>query len=144
MIKAAAFTPDKIKDGRQYDFAVMPQTNGFMLEGGVTNLRKLEKVGWITLGVRRCNGIGGCAVDIALTPAGVEASKSWVMQGVTWRVPTMQREFVEVTGITNAQPTISIVEYTWKWVPTESGKALGMTPSEPRQEHAGFQLFDDG
>jgi hypothetical protein len=55
-----------------------------------------------------------------------------------------QKEFVEITGITVLDKTISGVEYTMRWVPTAIGKKLGVAPSEPSKEKMMFQLFDDG
>jgi hypothetical protein len=148
IIKKTNFSPEKIKERTLGEFTVGADTNAFIMEYNLKQLRTLEKVGWITIAVRRCNGIGGCAVDIAITPKGAEAATSWRklsgFKGDTWLVLTKQPEFIEVTGVSNTSPTSGQVEYTWRYVPTESGKTLGIAATEPMRETLMMQLFDDG
>ncbi|MGH9632389.1 MAG: hypothetical protein ACRD7E_29130 [Bryobacteraceae bacterium] len=42
--------------------------------------------------------------------------------------PIAHRELVEVTGVTVVRETSAGVDYTWRWVPTEVGKALVEVP----------------
>jgi hypothetical protein len=111
-------------------------------------LRKYESLGWINLVVGRC-ALMGCIADITLTPKGEEESKRWKKSGWgsaggTWIIPTARKEFIEVTGVTMANPTIAVAEFTWRWVPTDDGKELGYTTSTPQSSSANFQLYDDG
>lgn len=91
----------------------------------------------------------GRIIEVALTPKGVEQSHLWVKSpgpygcNYAWTITTMKSEFVSVTGISTSLPT-AVIEYQWRWVPTESGKQLGMKPSQPQTQSQRFQLFDNG
>jgi hypothetical protein len=107
----------------------------------------IERAGWVTINIIRQGPLRDYAADVILTPKGVEQSRSWKkIQGgeYWWSIPTMQRDFVTVTGVTNPDPTTAVAEYQWRWIPTENGKLLGFTASQPEATSQIFQLFDDG
>jgi len=54
-----------------------------------------------------------------------------------------ERKFVEVTGI-SAQDSAATVDFTFQWVPTRLGQALGYTEKNPEPARATFVLYDDG
>jgi hypothetical protein len=143
LIKIAEFSPKAIEDStKDVWFEVM--TNGVVSNSEVPKLRELQAAGWITLVVHKPSTFSS-TVDVALTENGVTQSKAWVSNRPNrWVIPTTQREFIEVTGITTPAATLATVEYTLRWIPTDSGKKLGIQPSKPELASATFQLFDDG
>jgi hypothetical protein len=88
-------------------------------------------------GVIRC-------YDITLTPKGQERSKDWMVTNDSWTISTQRWRFVEVTGIRKENPTACTVIFTWRWEPTEDGKAMGYELSTPQEDGFNFRLFDDG
>jgi hypothetical protein len=84
-------------------------------------------------------------IAITLTPKG--AAENWPEhqeRGGGWDVGLARRELVEVTDILpEPDPTLSRAEFTWRFVPTAGGAALGQT-SEPRRGSATFRRYADG
>jgi hypothetical protein len=100
----------------------------------------------------------------SLTDKGKEASRGWILRkraeappsgaqtrGIfgsseeEWGIPLATRSFVEVTGIT-VQPAVTqgrIVEFSWKWNPTEMGEAFRVG-NDLHKASANFLLYDDG
>jgi hypothetical protein len=107
------------------------------------NVKRAEKVGWVTFTTRKC-GLGICG-DSALTDRGMSKSATWRKQGENWIIPTRKWEFGDITGI-ETFPAVgtATAHYTWRWIPTEDGKTLGFTASEPLAGQWNFKLFDDG
>jgi hypothetical protein len=64
--------------------------------------------------------------------------------GGGWDIAMARRELVEVTDILpEPDPAISRAGFTWRFVPTAGGAALGQT-SEPRQGSATFRRDAEG
>lgn len=62
-----------------------------------------------------------------------KADKYWQQTGfqsTRETLPLAQREFVEVTGITNQGETQATVEFKWRWKPNEIGRALDSSTGE--------------
>ena len=105
----------------------------------------LKKAGWLTFEVHSCNAFSLCGADARLTPKGVMESKGWKKnQDGIWEVVTARPELVEVTGIISVDSTTANVEFTVRVVPTESGKELGIEPTNPAASSVRFRLYDDG
>jgi hypothetical protein len=150
LIKERYYTPQAIESSMSIaqvnEMKGQVYGNRELGRGGI--LRKYESLGWINIVVGRC-ALMGCIADISLTPKGKEESKGWKKSGWgsaggTWIIPTARKEFIEVTGITTSNPTISVAEFTWRWVLTDDGKQLGLTLPAPQRGSANFQLYDDG
>lgn len=143
LVKSARFNPKATEESAQF-LEFRPQTNGVVSDSDLTDLRRLEKAGWITLAVHNTS-LFVSAVDVALTDRGLAQAQSWKQDQLGfWRIPTARREFVGVTGITMRTPTVAAAEYTWRWVLTDRGRQLGIEPSEASAASAEFQLFEDG
>jgi len=149
LIKESYTQTPQIGDNVKFiQFPVM--TNGTIYQPGygdgvrMSDLQGYEEAGWITFAVRSC-GVIACVANVSLTPKGVTQSKGWkeVLRNL-WRVPISRRDFVEVTGITSQDPNTAVVEFTYRWVPTEDGKEWGAVPSAPEASTANFRLYDDG
>jgi len=143
LIKSARFNPKATEEDAQF-LEFRPQTNGVVSDSDLTDLRRLEKAGWITIAVHSTS-LFVSAVDVALTDRGLAQAQSWKQDQLGfWKIPTARREFVGVTGFAMRTPTLAAVEYTWRWVLTDRGRQLGIEPSEPSSASAEFQLFEDG
>jgi hypothetical protein len=84
-------------------------------------------------------------IGITLTAKG--KAENWPEhqeRGGGWDIAMARRELVEVTDIfPEPEPAIRRAEFTWRFVPTAGGAALGQS-SEPRQGSATFRRSDDG
>jgi hypothetical protein len=144
LIKSGAMQAIAVEQGHPGQWEVKPQKNAGLTDRDLEYLRPLEKAGWVSLKVLSRTPFVN-SVDVELTEKGVAASHSWKQdQFGKWLIPTMEQEFVEITGITNPEPTHAIAEYSWRWTPNQQGKDFGEKPSEIQTATARFELFDDG
>jgi hypothetical protein len=148
LIKQARFNPKQI-EANSKQLTVRTGTSYFQessegWQNAKVALSTVEKIGWFNVSVERTPFILSSTVTI--TEKGKQQSRSWKDggNGSTWIIATEYPEFVEVSGISTQEPSIAIAEYKWRWMPTESGKILGITPGEPTTTNANFRLYDDG
>jgi hypothetical protein len=142
LIKGALFSPKATESDQQVALFFVSKAAAIG-KGDLDRYRKLEKAGWITLANVNCNAFA-CVADVAMTDKGTAQSKEWTIQNGVWTIPTARREFGEITGITKPSQSEAGAQYTFRWVPTESGKEIGVESSNPESAEASFQLFDDG
>lgn len=79
-----------------------------------------------------------------LTPEGERASAGWQRSSGpegedAWMVPTASKELVEVQVPVEISDTEAACSFTWKWIPTAMGKAVG-TPDTTETSRAKFRL----
>jgi hypothetical protein len=82
-------------------------------------------------------------IGVTLTPKG--AAENWpehTERGGGWDIVPARRELVEVTGMAT-EADLTRAEFTWRFVPTVGGAALGQSSSSQRAS-ATFQRYDDG
>jgi hypothetical protein len=74
--------------------------------------------------------------ELKLTAEGKQQAKSekWnhIAVGNHWEVPLAHIEFIGVTGIRQDSDTKAVVEYSYKWNPTEIGKRLKESLKDPK------------
>lgn len=94
---------------------------------------------------------GGLLDTVRLTEKGTAESKGWKTLDVGgsgpsdfWQIPVAEREFVEITGVTEPLPTEATAEFTWKWIPNSMGKNFNIDSGKIYHGRAWFKLYDDG
>ncbi len=55
-----------------------------------------------------------------------------------------EQHLVGVTGVIEQDPTTSLVDYNWQWVPTPAGNAFRLAESGSGTGRAVFRKYDDG
>ncbi len=90
-------------------------------------------------------------VTSSLTEKGRSAASKSPQSGNEWVVTIAQRVLVEVTGLTGGEGESkqALVEYTWKWQPTEAGMSFDVSsqayqslPAQIRQNMGGATFAD--
>jgi len=88
-------------------------------------------------------------INVTLTEKGRRESANWKCnvrydgQTECW-FPSLAREVVEVTGITEGDGTKADATFTWRWKPlNDVGKAMNLD-AVTHQGRAAFQKYDDG
>ncbi|HEV2352244.1 MAG TPA: hypothetical protein VG028_20615 [Terriglobia bacterium] len=151
LIKNAEFAGDELK-AKQEEYTLTLQSDHWVMNPDEEKraLRGVVASGWVNADFHRCahQGLGfgeAICLQTTLTDKGRQASKSWnKLQFGGWKLITSTAELIEVTGISTPTATEAEVEYTWRSVPTDDGKALGIPASKTRTASADLQLFDDG
>lgn len=99
----------------------------------VPSNRFLADRGWIRYDTRQGSfgfGTKGRCPAMMLTPEGQAASAQWTQgrigsgEGVAWGIPIGRREIVTVSEPTSRPNGSSQLEFEWKWIPNETGRAL--------------------
>ncbi len=74
--------------------------------------------------------------ELKLTAEGKQQAKSkkWkhIAVGNHWQVPLALKEFISVSGIRQDSDTKAVVEFAYKWNPTEIGKRLKEALKDPK------------
>jgi hypothetical protein len=125
----------------------------------VPSNRFLVDRGWMRYETREGSfgfGTRGRCPAMMLTPAGHAASAQWTQErvgsgeGVAWGIPIGRRELVTVREPTSRPNGSSQVEFEWKWMPNDTGRALqASVPSakgwfeQPRQGRADCLRMND-
>jgi hypothetical protein len=152
LIKKAEFTGDALKS-KQQEYTLTLESDHWVINPSQEkeNLNGLVASGYVNADFHRCahQGAGfgeAICLQTTLTDKGRQASASWkkLPFGDAWTLITSTGEFGEVTGITMGTPTDATVQYTWRQVLTDEGKALGMPAPQWNQASAELKLFDDG
>ncbi len=123
--------------------AVQNRINGYFREAPRVGIA--DHFGLVKAELRRINEKP--EVYSSLTPSGFwlfdesytltdKAKKYWSDYGLPVQetvIPTAKKEFINVTGITKLGETGASVEFTYRWLPNELGKALDPSTEEFKQ-----------